>query len=140
MPSSSNSSTHANLFSSSSSLCLQLVKTSSRRPPFSFLRPPLTLVPCDTFYRKQNRSFLESDDTFFLRPNWERRAFKDGKMRKQGWESQTLLNKPVVEQGFKKKKDCTLLQKVNSNQQRAATLNTKQNNSCFCVIFSLFPR
>lgn len=41
--------------------------------------------------------------TLFLRPNWERCAFEDGKTRKQGWESQTLLNEPVVEQGFKKK-------------------------------------
>lgn len=70
MPSNSNSSTHANLFSSGS-LCLQLVKMSSFRSPVAFFQTPIALVPSDTSYHKQNRSFLESDETF-SRPNWER--------------------------------------------------------------------
>lgn len=139
MPSSSNSSTHANLFRSSS-LCLQLVKTPSRRPPVSFsLAASLTLVPCDTFYRKQNRSFLESDETFFqgqiesaVRLRIARRGSRAGRF-KHYWTNQ-LWSRVL------KKKDCALLRKINSHQQRAATLNTKQNNSCFCVIFSPFPR
>lgn len=44
---------------------------------------PLTLVPRDDFYRKQNRSFFWIRWNL-LRPNWERRAFEDGKTNKDG--------------------------------------------------------
>lgn len=140
MPSSSNSSTHANLFGGGgSSLCWQLVKISSFSVSgssfFSALAPFRHFLPQtkQIVFWNPMKLFHEQIESVVV--------FDDGKTSEQRRRESSTIERTSCRAGFEKKKRRlrAITKKINSLQQRTTTLNTKQNNSCFCVIFSPFP-
>lgn len=133
MPSSSNSSTHANLFSSSR-LCLQLVKISSfcsRCLRFNRLLPSCLPTLCtinktDRFWNPM-KLFHDQIESAAV--------FQDGKTSKQSWESQTLSSEPVAEQGFRKKTVCYYEESIATSREQRRWIQSRTIH--VFVLFSL---